>query len=192
MQISHLLLAPLFLVFAVFLHLVSAENHTCWTRPLGKHKTYRITIHNTSILIWWYSFHHTSNNPPSSTPIVTNKSQLFCHPLPQKKVQIFFKVKYSCPCIVLIFLLMIFPSFLPAFLSFFFFLESIGVWIQGLMLARQALYHLNHSATRFMYMVRWTVWRVSLEPRPSWSLPPELLGLQSWATSTWIFVCLFS
>jgi hypothetical protein len=31
--------------------------------------------------------------------------------------------------------------------SLFFFFGGTGVWIQGLMFARQALYHLRHSAS---------------------------------------------
>jgi hypothetical protein len=42
------------------------------------------------------------------------------------------------------------PNIHPSFLSlFFFFFHSVvlGGWTQGLMLNRQALCHLNHSAT---------------------------------------------
>jgi hypothetical protein len=65
----------------------------------------------------------------------------------------------------------------------------LGFWTQRFTLARQVLYHLSHSASPVLCWIflrgsrelfAWT----DLEPRSSWSLSPEQLGLQVWATST--------
>jgi hypothetical protein len=78
---------------------------------------------------------------------------------------------------------------------FFFFFWWYGVWTQGLRLARQALLPLEPFTSPFFVMDFLTKYclelfvyllRAGFEPRSSWSLPPEKLGLQMWPTGFWL------
>jgi hypothetical protein len=63
------------------------------------------------------------------------------------------------------------------FFGFFWFFGSTGVWTHGL--------HLEPLHLTFFVMGFLFAW-AGFKLRSSWSLPPEYLGLQAWATSTWL------
>jgi hypothetical protein len=77
------------------------------------------------------------------------------------------------------------------FVSFFFFV-STGVWTQGLMFAIRHPYCLRHSAKPFLCWVSSTYGLENYLLRLALNLdPPDQLGLQVGATSTWFPFCTF-
>jgi hypothetical protein len=71
-------------------------------------------------------------------------------------------------------------------ISFWIFFCSTGVWTQGL--------HLEALHQSFLFVMGFfeigsgeLFAQASFKPWSSWSLPPEWLGLQVWATGTWHF-----
>jgi hypothetical protein len=66
-------------------------------------------------------------------------------------------------------------------LSFFLFFSGTGIWIQGLILARQALYHLNHPPTPACFFETRSCYVTQAGLSTTWAAPPvQRLCLKNW------------